>query len=41
MNEWRTIRERVRVLEIVAVTEILIPDKFISTDRGNRLFYIL
>jgi len=35
-----TIRERVRVLQIAATIKISIPGEFISTDRGNRLFYI-
>jgi len=34
-------RVRVRVLEIAAIIEISILGEFISTDQGNRLFYIL
>ena len=37
----RTIRERVRILQIATTTEILMSGEFVSTVRGNRLFYIL
>jgi len=35
------IQEHVRIFEIIATTEISIPGEFVSTDRGNRLFYVL
>jgi len=35
-----TLRERIRVLEIIATTKVSILGEFTDTDRRNWLFYI-
>jgi len=39
--EWRMFRERVRLLEIIAIIRVSISRKFIYVYRRNRLLYVL